>query len=1398
MDKVHNTIILDQEYSDTSTQRTIIDLIDVETGEFVDAAILDNKTEAELTSLQELQDLSRKSGIYKYVCAICGQPLRLDSRKFASKRSKSYFFSHYSYGNDCPLKKSSDALDPIRSTIKLYGRFKEGELHKKMRQALMNVLSIDKRFSNVESYPTISIYGEKVHWHKPDVASLFYGNQLVFETLIYNTFLSNIVDKDSFYRMANSFLLWLFPYFSFDDQIMCEKNVYYTHRRNIFVFDSEDYYRAQSDDICAPKKPVFAEQGYRYAQEESLRQGRLMLNCYWQVPIVKNDQVKIEWHYKLVDIQELTFDAIRKDVYFHNSDYDFKEVADSRKRELIESWERAKEDRWSQIYQRIQERKEVLENKNSKKNVLSRILSGEIVPELFKEGDKYGYKADGIVIIKSQYAKASQFRDGIALVVNKKKKYGIINFKNEPVIDIKYENITWLDQGRTILICSEGKYGPFSLYFTSGRKVVDHTLKAINKVNGNYIFIESLTGKVGLISAEGKVLLDLLYDDIVAEGEDKYRLSYAGSTKVINALIEENKTNICTEILPGKFIGERSLSYGIVDGEGNTLLPFEYSKIERYSDQFISIEQWKNNSVHHGLLDNSLEMALPLSPLKMTILQNGSIVRGCTLYNTQFKELVKGFAFLELCPNGKYIIGYTYSLDAYRNVRYYGIIDDEGKTLFPCIAPQVVKDSEGNVAFEIKHLKNNRKAISCFGIYVLATLNGDFLTDRAYTQMMELPDGNLLVKWKEKLGVINKDGNHIVECIYDSIDLTENGDVRILNTPLDAYCQKSCYIEKYALSDFNGQRLTEYIYDEIECWYEGVYIATNSTCRHIIDRTGRVVYTPSDSTQIAPLGDRYILLKVQSQDEISDSYGVVDLEGREIVPTEFSYIELLPNKKIKVAKQFYSKYKYGIYNTDGILIIPPIFTEVHWLPNETWKVKSENEKFGIFSENGKVIYECKYQDLHTDELGNLIPSFYRLNDDVCVARLFDKFALASIDESLLTDYVYDEITHADNNYYRVKSNNNNGVIDSLGKVLLPLSDYEVIEVIDTDRFIVARNGNQSLVDGRGIFLTHKAYSVVRRFCKGLSVIPNVVYPDPAELENPCSELPQANGFKVITRIDLQPNHNCINVDKDSTLNLQSEVLYIGKYYTNSLEQSVEMYDFIDKDGNVVCATNEKVILNDDSQLTVTSVISYCDTTVKKFLGKYAICKNNGSPVCYFVYDTVKDLTEYLFIVGQGNNYGLVDMDGKCILPLEYSSKFELCSNGVIKFAKKTQSGQLFGLCHSNGKKILEPTCTFIRENKPGCFKLFYNVNEGQEQKTRFLNLTKNKEFVVGETYMGIVRVIKEYGVFLNVPGIGSGLLHINRIKKLGKDISNFYDGEKLFVKVLRIREDGKVEFDIRH
>ena len=60
MEEQHNTIIREQEYSDAMTQRTIIDLIDVESGEFVDANMLDTITEAELNELKELQSIAKK------------------------------------------------------------------------------------------------------------------------------------------------------------------------------------------------------------------------------------------------------------------------------------------------------------------------------------------------------------------------------------------------------------------------------------------------------------------------------------------------------------------------------------------------------------------------------------------------------------------------------------------------------------------------------------------------------------------------------------------------------------------------------------------------------------------------------------------------------------------------------------------------------------------------------------------------------------------------------------------------------------------------------------------------------------------------------------------------------------------------------------------------------------------------------------------------------------------------------------------------------------------------------------------------------------------------------------------------------------------------------------------
>jgi len=1464
MDEQHNTIIREQEYSDAATQRTIIDLIDIETGEFVDANMLDTMTEAELSELKELQSLAKKSGDYKYVCAVCGQPLRLDSRHYASRKYKSYFFSHYSTSEDCPLKTSSDAVDPVRSTIKWYSKFKESPLHKDMCQKLMNILSIDERFTNVVSYPTINIYGEDVHWHKPDVASDFYGNQLVFETLMYNTFLSNIIDKNSFYRMAKSFLLWVFPHFSIDNQTMCEKDVYYTHRRNIFVFDSENYYRRDDEkDSSKPQRPIFAENGYLYAQEESQKRGRLMLNCYWQIPVVVGDEVKIEWHHKLVGIEELTFDAIRRDVFFHNSDYDFKEVADPQKRELIENWERAKEDRWSKIFQGLKERKERYELAEGKKvareneqNILSRILAGDVVPEPFKADDgRYGYKVEDAVVIKPQYGVAFPFREGVAIVGNRRNKRGLINLRNERVLDIIYDKVVWLNQEcSNIVACTSGRGNSWNLYNTHGDKISDYNFSGFKKVGDNFIFVSSDIDekKYGIISSEGVILIKPLYDKITSKDDEKFVLQYGGRTKTISLDEKGWKTTIVSELLPCKFVAENMLFQGIVDNNGNTILPFEYSKIEKISDRFILIERIRGKSKYNGLLDCNLKEVMPLQYDTITPLQNGCIIRKGTLYGPDLSIILDGYSSIMQCTDGKLILCQEKKQGWYKYIKQFGLADENGEILFPCYASESKKDKDGNVKFSVETLGNGKSIKACFGVYVLIDNEDKILSNKEYSSMKQLPNGNLLVKFKGKTGIIDSNGNEIIECKYDTLDLTVSGDVKTTIVPMDAFCNKSYLIDKYALTDSNGSCLTNYVYNDIKSLIEGVYVAKDDSGSLLLDNKGNIIFKSYGINKFSALGDEKILTGNYNQ------HGVINKEGIEILPCEYSDVKLLPNGNLKVLKSDYCGEFYGIYSADGVaivdcsyrvldtdkngnvcprftplnkefltackfdklalanssktlltdyaydslevfdeylfkvklerqeglidreghialamtnniivscitkdrfvvrrytkigvvdssgtVIVPIQFDKIELLPSDIWKVEINdshtNSLFGLYGDDGKVIYECKYKELNTDEDGNVVPVFSGTDDKVFRSRLFDKYALCSDDKTILTDYQYDDIIYAGEKYLIVVSDKQYGVIDYQGNTVLPLCGLHIEKVADNDHFIINQGFSQyRIANAAGEYLTKEEYS-------DISVIGNGTY----------------IGKKIV--------------------NMYSPYQHV-------------VYDYINYDGSVLLSSNKEIELDENKLPVTTTIMTIGKTVVKECIGKYAIGYEDSISFSDFFFDSVEKLNDSILIVGMYNKFGLANLQGLLILPAKYSHEFEACSRGIIKFCNDDNTQKYYGLCDFSGTILAEAEYTFIRENNPGSFKLFYK--EGREQKSKYLDLKGSKQFVAGETYSGVVDGVQEYGIFVKVHGFGSGLLHKKQIKKHGKEINAFSKFERITVKVINIRKDGKVEFDL--
>ena len=1240
---------------------------------------------------------------------------------------------------------------------------------------------------------------------------------------------------------------------------MCEKDVYYTHRRNIFVFDSEDYYRTDNDkDSSKPQKPVFAEKGYLYAQEESIKRGRLMLNCYWQIPVIQGEEVKIEWHHKLVDIAELTFDAIRKDAFFHDSDYDFKEVADPHKRELIENWERAKEDRWSKIFKGIQERKEHFEQTESRKiareneqNMLTRILSGEIIPEPFKLGDIYGYKAEDVVVIKPQYAMAFPFRNGTAIVINKRGRRGLINLRNERILDIKYNKLGWLDKDNpNILFGTEGSPTPFNLFYSTGEKVVDYLINGIKKINGNYVFIKYSNKGFGIMSDEGKVLIEPIYGKIAPKEDDRYILTYAGRTKTIKSDISDVRTNIITELMPGNFIAERLLFYGVVDASGDTVLPFRYSKIERFSEKYISVEEKDGSTLYNGLMDNSFNMVMPMKTAQITVLPNGAILREGTLYDSNLKALLVGYDCIEPCPDGKYILCKRISSGWYKSYNKYGLADETGNILFPCVALQAVKNKNDNVDYIVEYLGNGGSIRSCFAILGLFDASGQLLTGRIYTKMEKLPNGNLLVTYNNKQGIITQTGEEVVPCNYDSLNLTDSGEVKVITEPLDGFCQKYGYLDKYALSDMDGNLLTNYIFDEIDLLSEGLYVAKDYNSRSLLDRFGHIINKSSDDTEFHPLDGGSILV---IEDGIR--YGIMNREGLLIIPVDFSFIELLPNGNFLVRQENYRETLYGVFKPDGSVLVECIYHEIctdsngdirpkfiplnedffkacqfdkyalanrskvlltdflyeslevfddnnylvtlngqnglidsegqvvlsltindvisvisndrflvgkpfkkgvldskgavvvpveyyniEKLPNDTWKVDKvqyANHLFGIYGDDGRIVLECKYKEINTDADGNVIPAFSGTEDKLFRAKLLDKYALCSNERVILTEYKYNDIKKAGDDFFIVEMDNQQGVIDRLGKEILPLSDFQVKSVVDRNHFVFLKQCIYGLVNDKGTILTSKQYT----------------------------------NFTVL-----------------------GNGTFLGErdYYDSG--QYRYIYELIDSEGKILFSSNKKIVFDDNFQPVSKIEMSFGNVSVWQCCDKYAISFGDTISLSDYKYDSVEKINETLLNVGKDDYYGLLDMNGNVVLPIEYNSDFEILSLGIIKFSKDKYDKKRYGLCDSSGKLLAQPVNTFIRENSPGHFKLFYK--EGNDQKSRFFELKDPVKFVVGQNYIGRVNGIQEYGLFVKVQGGGSGLLHIKQIKKHGKDINSFSKGDKLSVKVINIRKDGKVEFDL--
>ena len=165
-------------------------------------------------------------------------------------------------------------------------------------------------------------------------------------------------------------------------------------------------------------------------------------------------------------------------------------------------------------------------------------------------------------------------------------KYGLIDFTGKQVLAPEYDEITAL-QGitKTVVLKKDGKYGLFNS--TSKTKFLDENYTSIEAFgetyNDGYIVTDE-NGKLGLVGAEGKVILENQYDGIdKVSGSDMYVVLVGGKKELISkdgtVILDAGFDEI--ESIDGSNLVVKNVGkYGVIDTQGTVIIDTAFDSMK--------------------------------------------------------------------------------------------------------------------------------------------------------------------------------------------------------------------------------------------------------------------------------------------------------------------------------------------------------------------------------------------------------------------------------------------------------------------------------------------------------------------------------------------------------------------------------------------------------------------------------------------------------------------------------------------------------------------------------------------------------------------------------------------------------------------------------------------------
>jgi hypothetical protein len=359
--------------------------------------------------------------------------------------------------------------------------------------------------------------------------------------------------------------------------------------------------------------------------------------------------------------------------------------------------------------------------------------------------------------------------------------------------------------------------------------------------------------------------------------------------------------------------------WGIIDGQGNMVLPCQYSSIGKMYHNTTNLEVAKDNLWGTVDVRNNFKIVIPFQYDELNIFGDGKT------------------ASIRL--NGK-----------------NGYIDSIGNVIVPCKWDEIRNSEDG--FFSVK-LDGKWGYISTPDKLIVGCR---YDTPIEFSKSDKIP--HITVKLNGKIGWLDTAFQEIIPCEYDRIEIVKFADNEYFQTERN---------RKYGLLNNAFQIIIDCQYDKITD--VGQYFQTYSDRRYgLYSKNGEEILSTeyegilfmdnennTSSSKIDEKHNSFIQVKKEKQ------YGLLDINANELFSCQFSSIGKFDNNGFT---QVHVNGLIGLYDKTGKIIIPCQFKNIYASSEKTYSVMSAENRYGIFDNSGKVVIPCIYEIVMPMDNGN--------------------------------------------------------------------------------------------------------------------------------------------------------------------------------------------------------------------------------------------------------------------------------------------------------------------------------------------------------------------------------------------------------------------------------------------